>query len=212
MKSFLGQVITEIVEVRFPFSGKVSAKSKEVGDSVKKWETIASLDKKQLQTELDKELADFERARAHFDKASEDEKQDLQLSLNVSVKNVELAKMRLDQADLQSPIDGIVLENNLQIGLNITPASSSVKLGSTNSLKFEFVIAQNELEIFMRPQKILIFFFKKTDGNVEAETQVPFFGERGKFKITAKLPTSPQIIPGMEGECKLIGANNSGMP
>lgn len=201
--SFPGKVVADIIEIRFPFSGKVSAVNKQPGDKVKLWEWLAALDKKQLQTELDKELADFERARAHFDKATESEKQDFQLSLNVSVKNVELSKMRLDQANLICPVEGVVVESTLRVGLNVTPASSSIKVLDTNSKWFEFEISQNELEKFITPQKVLISFFKGAKDDVEAETIVPILGQNGQFKISAKLPNSDALLPGLEGEASL---------
>lgn len=202
--SFPGKVVADIIEIRFPFSGKVSAVNKHPGDKVKLWEWLAALDKKQLQTELDKELADYERARAHFDAASESQKQDLQLSLNVSVKNVELAKMRLDQTDLISPVGGLVVDNGgLRVGLNVTPAGNSIEVLDRDSLKFEFAISQNDLEKFLTPQKVLISFFKGAKDDVEAETIVPILGQSGKFKISAKLPNSDFILPGLEGEASI---------
>ena len=202
--SYPGVVTADIIEVRFPFSGKISAVNKQTGEVVKQGEWLASLGKKQLQTELDKELADYERARAHFDAASESQKQDLQLSLNVSVKNVELAKMRLDQADLISPVEGVVVNSgSLRVGLNATPAGNSVEILDVNSYRFEFEITQNDLEKFQKPQKVLISFFKGTKDDVEAETTPPVGGTKGKFAISVKLPKSDVILPGLEGEASI---------
>ncbi len=197
--SFPGIVTAEIVEARFAFSGKISSVTKNTGDKIKQWEWIASLDKKQLQTELDKELLDYERVRAAFDKDHS-----LQNSLDISIKNVELAKSKLDQVNLISPVEGIIIDNNLRIGLNATPAGNSVKILDTNSYKFEFAITQNDLENFKGPRKILITFFKGSKDDVEAETLVPFMGDKGKFKITAKLSKSDFILPGLEGEAGFI--------
>lgn len=213
--SYPGIVTADTIEVRFPFSGKISGVNKKVGDTVKKWEWLASLDKKVLQTELDKELADYERARSEFEignlkNQSGDDigkflKQVSQAQLNVSVKNVELAKGKLDSADVLSPIDGIIVDNGgLRIGLYITPASSPIKILDTESLSFEFEIAQNDLEKFLKPQKVLISFFKGTKDDLEVETLPVVTGTKGKFKVVASLPKSDILLPGLEGEAILI--------
>src|SRR3989344_1706265 len=131
---FNGEGKARIVEARFALSGKVTFVAKHTGDNVKKGELLASLDRKILQTELDSELADFEKVRADFeifnlkageptDAISQYLKKEKQAQLNVSVKEVELAKARLDQADLFSPVAGVVLDDSAIVtGLYITPA------------------------------------------------------------------------------------------
>lgn len=66
-KSLNGAVIADLIEVRFAYSGKVVSVRKKRGDAVKIWEGIASLDRKILQTELDRQLADYEKVRAQFE-------------------------------------------------------------------------------------------------------------------------------------------------
>lgn len=199
MKSFPGVVTAETIEVRFAFSGKVTAVNKENGDRIKQWDWIASLDKKQLQTELDKELLEYEKLRADFDKDNS-----LQKDLDLSVKNVEIAKARLDQADLICPVDGVITDDGgLRVGLNVTPAGNSVKVLDLDSLKFEFEISQNDLEKFISPRKIFVSFFKGSKDDIEAETIPVTIGSKGKFKVYAKLPKSEKILPGLEGEALL---------
>ena len=66
-KVFKGEVKARIVETRFALSGKITGVSKHTGDTVKKWNLIASLDRKILQMELDRQLSDFEKVRADWD-------------------------------------------------------------------------------------------------------------------------------------------------
>ena len=118
---YTGKINGKIIELRFALAGKLSGLYKKRGDIVKKGELVAGLDKKQLQTELDKQLGDFEKVRAEFEifnlqKGEPDNdiekylKAEKQAQLNISVKEVELAKAKLDQTDLFSPVEGF-LEN-----------------------------------------------------------------------------------------------------
>jgi len=66
-ESFKGVIKTKIIEARFAQFGKVALVTKKRGDSVKKGDLLASLDKKILQAELDRQLSDFEKVRAEFE-------------------------------------------------------------------------------------------------------------------------------------------------
>ncbi len=66
-KTYAGKVNARIIELRFALSGKLTFLAKKRGDSVKKGDLIGSLDKKLLQTELDRELKNYEKVRADFE-------------------------------------------------------------------------------------------------------------------------------------------------
>jgi multidrug resistance efflux pump len=213
-RAYPGKVSANVYEVRFAFSGKVVYVSKATGDPVKKWEIIASLDRKPLQTDLDQQLSDYERVRAEFEifnikeKGSDDVtkflKQQKQAALNASVKQVELVKMKLDQADLVSPIEGIIFESdNLLPGLNVTPANASIKLLDPLSLSFCFTIPQKDLPDFKNGREVKIKF----DGvkeQLRIKTETITYGEAGKFTVIAKIPTQKGLIPGMVGEAQVV--------
>lgn len=214
-RAYPGKISANVYEVRFAFSGKVVYVGKTTGDFVKKWEVIASLDRKPLQTELDQQLSDYERVRAEFEifnikeKGGDDVtkflKQQKQAALNASVKQVEIAKMKLDQADLFSPIDGIILEcDNLLSGLNVTPASSAVKLLDPNTLVFNFSVPQKDLHDWKDGRDVAIKF-EGIKEVLKIKTEPIHFGENGKFAVTAKIPPSEGLVPGMVGEVKMLG-------
>jgi len=204
---FVGEVKARVVDIRFALSGKISNVSKHTGDKVKKWDLVASLDRKILQTELDQQLADYEKVRADWDGFAkkypdpQDEnkytKAEKQASLNASVKGVELVKSRLDQADLFSPVDGIVTDDNgIVPGLYVTPASSSIKIIDTSSYYFEFEIKQKVVSDFTESKKCKI----KIEGvkeQIEGETTT-VFSDGKKFIVRAKLTEPKGVLLGMK--------------
>lgn len=207
-KKFDGVVVADVIELRFAYSGKVVSVRKKKGDAVKKWEVIASLDRKILQTELDRQLADYEKVRAQFeifnikhqggDDTTKYMRQEAQAELNASVKEVELAKFKLDQADLISPVNGTIVDlGGLVVGLNVTPSSNPVKIVDSESLRFRFVIIQGGLDEFLEPQKVRVAV-GKTDRT--ARTIVPVWGNNGSFEIDAILDDTSGLLPGMKGE------------
>src|SRR3990167_677742 len=208
MPIFKGEIKARIVEIRFALSGKIAGVTKHTGDAVKKWNLVASLDRKTLQMELDKQLSDYEKVRADWeifgqknpnpteiiDKYLKAEKQAL---LNTSVKDVELAKARLDQADLFSPVDGIILDDSgIVPGLYATPASSSIKIMDLSSYYFEFEVRQKEVSDFIKPKKCKIGI-EGVKEKIEADT-LPVFSDGKKFTVRTTIPQTENILLGMK--------------
>ncbi len=168
MATFKGVVKARVIDVRFATSGKVVVIKKFTGDTVKKGDHLASLDRKIPQTTLDRELADFEKVRADFEIFNQKNpnpteeidkylKTEKQAALNSAVKNVELAKATVDQCDLFSPVDGVVMDDSsIVAGLNITPASSSFKIIDSGSFYVEVEIGGKDFKFFAGPKDIKV--------------------------------------------------------
>lgn len=205
-----GIITTDIVDVRFAFSGRIAWINKRTGDSVKKGDVIASLDRKFLQAELDRQLADYEKTRGAFevfkiknpsdnDDITKYSRQEVQATLNASVKEVEIAKFKLDQASLFSPVNGVITDiGGLATGLNVTGASNPVSVVDLDQLRFEFTIKQDDVSDFMKPQEATVHIggVKK---EVKGKTQVPFMGKNGVFTILVILEKHEGVMPGMTG-------------
>lgn len=212
MKTYQGEVKARIIEARFALSGKIASAGKKLGDKVAKWDLIASLDRKILQTELDRQLADFEKTRADFeifagkvgeptDQVNKYLKVEKQAELNASVKEVELAKARLDQCDLFSPVNGIIIDDSgLAPGLNIAPAGSAVKIVDTDCLYFEIQITQKEVKDFESPRKCEV----EIEGMKEkiSSASSPVHSDGKSFTVALPLPASSKVLLGMKGKAK----------
>lgn len=167
-KRFEGAVWGRQVEARFAYSGKLVGLRKNVGDTVNKGEIIASLDRQMLQADLDRQLAQNQQVRADFeifnirfknpgDDITRYNKTSVQAALDASVKEVEQAKYRLDQADLMAPVAGKILDTGgCTIGLNIAPAANAVTILETASIVFRVKIEPHEVQLFANPVKLPI--------------------------------------------------------
>ncbi len=210
MATFKGVIKARIIDVRFATSGKITVVKKFTGDTVKKGDLLAALDRKVPQTILDRELADFEKVRADFeifaqkypdpteavDKYLKTEKQ---ATLNASVKNVELAKANIDQCDLFSPVDGVVMDDSSVVaGLNITPASSSFKIIDSSSYYVEVEIEEGDIKNFAEPKEVTV---KVSDKELTGKTS-PVFSDSKKFYV--RVPVSDNsMLYGLFAEVKL---------
>lgn len=212
---FNGKINGKIIELRFALSGKLSGLYKKRGEFVKKGGLVAGLDKKQLQAELDKQLGDFEKVRAEFEifnlqKGEPDNdiekylKAEKQAQLNIGVKEVELAKIKLDQTDLFSPVEGIIVDDsNLVAGIYLTPSSNPIKIIETASYFFEFEIDQKDLPLFKEPKELKIEIEgleKQYSGN-----SLPIVPrENGKLIIEVKLNDTSGLILGLETKGEIV--------
>jgi len=216
-KSYKGEIKARIVEVRFSMSGMVSSVSKRSGDSVSKGNILASLDKKLLQQQLDSELLDYEKVRADFEayglKAGEPTddmgrflKKQKQASLDLSVKSVELAKARLDQVNLFSPVTGVVVDDsNIVAGVFVSPASSPFKILDSSSFYFEFEIDQEDLAKFKEPVDMEISLPGVEEKYLgKTQTILLYCGKKaGKFNVAVTLEKMDGLMMGMVGNASL---------
>ncbi len=179
MTKFPAVTWAEEVEVRFAFSGKIASVNKKPGDKVSKGQILASLDRYLLQRELDQKLANNKLVRAAFDLGKGD-KTKLQTDLDTSVREVEEAKYRLDQADLYCPVNGTIKSTGgVRVGLNITPASNSFVIIDMDSLVYRIKVDEKEVTKFLdRPKS-------------------PIPAGPGYFWVEVEIADKKNLLPGM---------------
>ena len=121
------------------------------------------------------------------------------IELYCSCARVELAKTKLDQADLFSPVEGIVVDDsNITSGLYVTPSLSSFKILETASLYFEIKIKPEEILSFVnsRKGKLNLPAIKKS---VLVDSQ-PFFSSGKDFFVRLNLTDKKDIFWGLKGK------------
>ncbi len=212
MANFAGEIKGKFIDVRFGLSGKVSSVKVQTGDIVEKWALLASLDRKVLQAELDRELADFEKTRAEFEvfnQKNPNPQSDLdkylkagkQADLNASVKEVELSKMKLDMCDLVSPVGGTVIDDGgITPGLFVTPSNSPLKILDRDSIYFEFEVEQKDIKDFSEEKEINIDV--EGLGDLKGKTK-KVYSDGKKFLVRVDLEKLEGLLPGMKGIAKV---------
>ena len=152
---------------RFPLSGILNWVGVKKGDTVKRNQSLASLDQKELQKRLEKYLYAYQKSRWDFDQTKDefrqpaqnywgmtwDQRNDIdrvfqkaQFDLSSSVLDVEIQKITLDNAFLYSPIDGIVTNVTAPFpGTNITPSQAEFEIINPSSIYLSILADQNEV-------------------------------------------------------------------
>lgn len=149
----------EHATLRFQTSGRLSWVGVKEGDYVQKYQSIASLDQRELQKELEKDLNDYLTARWNLDDAKKDTYKDIiitnpikriidkyQYTLNKSVLDVELQTISKEYANLWTPIEGIVTRvGSPYAGVNITAAQAEIEIVNPKTVYFSALADQTEV-------------------------------------------------------------------
>lgn len=154
----------EKVNLRFQTSGRLSWVGVKEGDVVKKYQMIATLDKRDIQNRLTKYLNTYASSRNTFEQTIDDNwnlQYDLsgsirreaervlknnQFSLDNTVLDVEYQNLSLEYANLWTPIEGVVTHiSSPYPGVNITPSGAEFDIVNPKTLYFSVTAEQSDV-------------------------------------------------------------------
>lgn len=150
------------ITLRFPSAGLLNWVGVKEGDQVEKGQVLKTLDKRELEKTLKKEMNDYLNERWDFEQTHDDYEEEknqhlitdeikrilekAKFDLNNAVLDYEIKNLALEYATLISPIDGIVTHIDQPIaGVYITPATAEITIVDPSSVYFE--LKANEQEI-----------------------------------------------------------------
>lgn len=214
----------EIANLRFQNSGKLVWVGVKVGDRVKKWQTIASLDKAELKKSLQTQFNNYRTNLSQF-WDTQDKYKDMvisdtiqrildrtQYSLDNSVINYEITDMAIKEASLVSPLNGVVvaMDQNLP-GTNITPATATFTIVNPSSVYFRSEIDQEEVVKIKVGQKATLKIDAYPDSNFDSEityiAYTPMSGQSSTvYEIRFRLPVENEDLSyrlGMDGDATI---------
>lgn len=212
--------------LQFQTSGQLAWVGVKVGDKVRKYQAIASLNKEVLKKQLQADFNTYRSALATFDDTQDDyktEKDNLTLTddmkrilvrsqntLDNSVINYELQDLAIKYATLISPINGIVVDvEQPNSGVNITPASATFSIIDPTSIYFKAQIDQEDVTRVKVGDKTTITLDSFPDKNFESEvTYISFTPVSGqtstvyeiRFKLVGNDSQNLSYRLGMDGD------------
>jgi len=155
---------SEKASLKFQTSGRLTWVGVKEGDFVKKYQTLASLDQRDIQNRLTKYLNTYTISRNTFEQTNDDnvdEENSLsssirvaakrvlennQYNLNNAVLDVEYQHLSLEYANLWTPIEGIVTHVSVPFaGVNITPAGANFEVVNPATLFFSVAAEQGDV-------------------------------------------------------------------
>lgn len=154
----------EKASLKFQTSGRLAWVGVKEGDFVKKYQTLASLDQRDIKNRLTKYLNTFSKSRNNFEQ-TKDDNWNLQYDLSESIRqeavrvlknnqfdlenavlDVEYQNLSLEYANLWTPIEGIVTHVSVPFaGINITPAGAGFEVVNPKTLYFSVAAEQADV-------------------------------------------------------------------
>lgn len=219
----------DLATLRFQTSGKLAWVGVRVGDRVKKWQAIASLDKQDLTKRFQKEANDYLTNRSIFEDVQDqyqstrdnhlitDEIQRIldrqQYSLNNAVLDYELADLAVKYATIYSPIDGIVTKiDTPNPGVNISPSTGDFVIVNPSTVFFSSEIDEEYVNQIKIGQPSLVTIDSVSTDPIESEIYyISFLPITGKsstvYQLKSKLSVENSDLKyrlGMNGDVKIV--------
>ena len=209
----------EKVALKFQTSGRLSWVGVKEGDYVKKYQTIASLDQRDVKNRMQKYLNTFVNTRLGFDQTKDDSidkqndmsetvresaeraLQESQNTLNNSILDVELQNLSIEYSNLWTPIDGVVTSVTAPFaGVNVTPTGAEFDIVNPQTMYFSATADQTDI-INLKDGMIGKVSFdaypeKTFEGELYYTGFVPKSGETGTvYELRFKLDKAAMELP-----------------
>lgn len=214
-------------DLRFQTAGQLQWIGVKVGDKVKKFQTVATLNRDQLKKQLEISFNNYKSQLSQFDDTQDEykkEKDNLtltdemkrillrsQASLDNSVINYELNDLAIKYASLASPIEGVVTSiDTPNAGVNITPANS-IFIINPKSILFKSQIDQEDVVKIKVGDKTSInldsYPDKTFDSKVTYISFTPVAGQSSTvYEVHFELPQDNDNLQyrlGMDGDARI---------
>lgn len=212
--------------LQFKTGGQLAWVGVKIGDSVRKYQAIASLNKEELKKKLEADFNNYRSALATFDDTQDKykyEKENLiltdemdrilvrsQNTLGNSVINYELQDLAIKYATLYSPISGLVVAvDQPNSGVNITPTSATFSIIDPTSIYFKAQVDQEDVNRIEVGDKTIVNLDSFSEDDIESEITyisfVPISGQTStvyeiRFKLNGTDNKDLKYRLGMDGD------------
>lgn len=174
----------EKVRLRFPAGGKLTYVGAKEGDIVKKWQTVAAIDKATLQKQLDQDLNNYMKERWDWEEVV-DENRDQALTLSErrsqdkdqwdltnTVLTVEIRDLALQNTSLYSPFEGILTTAPTSVAGMQVLATDYFEIVNPNTLVFRAAVDESDISNIVVGQKATLVLDAFED--IEINTEVSY--------------------------------------
>ncbi len=218
--------------VKFQTSGLLAWVGVKEGDWVKKYQALASLDKRELKMRLEKEMNDYLSERWDFEQTQEDYEttkenhlvtdaikrilEKAQFDLNNVVLDYEISNLTYQLATIYSPLNGLIIGVDTPLaGVNITPATATFTIVDPQTVYLETNVDEVDIGKIKEGQKAILIFDAYPEEKIESEIyQIAFQSQTtrgGGTVFPVRIRLSQQDVLkfklGMNAEIEIVTAH-----
>lgn len=221
-----------LATLRFPAGGLVTYLGAKEGDTVKKWQTLATIDSRQLQKTLEQKLNLYAIQRGTFEQTIDDNDNSVpdadlgrelrrllaqnQYQLENTVKDVEYLDLSIKLTRLTTPIGGILVKSPTKTsGVNVLATDTWIVVDPT-SLYFSADLDETDLKRVVVGQKVEIKLDAYPDTTFESVVSSIAFtpkettsGTVYEIKLTLAESELSKLRLGLNGSATIILTDKS---
>lgn len=213
--------------LRFAAGGLVTYVGAKEGDTVKKWQTLASIDTRQLQKVLEQKLNLYAIQRGTFEDTQDDYRarrdtgdvdatlrrllEKNQYQLDNTVKDVEYQDLSLRLARIYSPVNGILIHAPISVSGSQAAATDTWIVVDPKSLEFVADLDETELSRVKVGQKVRITLDAYPDDVIESVISSISYAPKETttgttYEVTVKIPEDKMSMfrLGLNGTASII--------
>lgn len=219
-----GQIESEEeADLRFSTQGKLAYLTVKEGDYVRRGQLIASLDTKDLQKRLERDLNLYFKTRLDFEDVKDSQKdkvitdtlkriaQRSQADLDNTVIDVELRDLAIEFSNIFSPIEGYITKRgNFFAGNFVFPQDTIATVANTNKLQFVAEVDEAEIGRITTGQNAIVVLdafpnqsFEVKVAKIAPQALTTSTGATA-FEVKFNLDPPMDLRLGMNGEAKII--------
>ena len=185
------------------------------GTEVKKGQTLIELDKRDLQANLARAVAEVENAQAHLSRmkalyaeqaVSKQEMENATRTFKVSEANRKAVLAQLSYTVVKAPFNGVITEKKVEAGELASPGQTLLKIEDPNRLRLEATVAESDLKA-VGPGNRITVMIDALPGQSLAGTvsQILPAGDpqTHTFMVKVDLPATRGLRTGMFGRLQL---------
>lgn len=202
------------------FDGRLESVFVEPGDLIKAGETIARMDAREIQWELDSAEADYNRAKKERDTASAPpyvdraKAQIAEYEMQRLESKRQLLKDRILNLDIRSPIDGVVLSGEMEKleGSRLKMGQTLIEVGPLDEIVFEVAIPDTTIshvepgnEVFVKLDSLPSRTFRGVLDCIHPRAEQRDHANVFIGEVHLANPADVNLRPGMGGRAKIVG-------
>lgn len=214
----------EEVELKFPVGGKLTYLAVKKNDRVEKWGYIGSLDKEELQKKITKALRDYSKEKNDFEEDSQVTYKDKgmtdtirrlleknQWDLDKAVLDVEIADITKKNADLYSPIAGVVTKVHTHEGTSVINTAPIVTIADPDKMFFIAKINEADIANIIVDQEAIVTLdafeereFKGKVNEIDFAATISTNGGGKTYQVKIALDDLDKVKLDMSGDVEII--------
>lgn len=224
-----------IATLRFGAGGYVTYLGAQEGDTVKKWQTLASLDSRQLNKVLEQKLNLYAIQRNTFDQTIDDNDNSVpdgdlgrtlkrlleknQYQLENTVKDVEYQNLSIQLSRIYSPINGVLVHSPITVPNVQVAATDTWIVVDPSSLEFIADLDETDISKVEVGQKVELELDAYPDEIMTSEISSISYAPKETtagttYEIKIKIPESfmSRLRLGLNGTATVIREEKAGIP